>query len=182
MRVVVGQSMVEIVQGELISQNTQAIVNALNSSILGKAGRDGALLRAAGPAVAEEVRKLGNCDMGVAKITSGGKLRVNHIIHAAGPVYRGGFSGEPELLARTYKRSMDVAVQAGVKRIAFPAISVGANGYPPDQAAEVAVRAAIAYLRDHPELLLVRFVLNSKEVYRCFEIALTAMSRGQCAA
>lgn len=172
MRIMIGESMLEIVEGEISTQNTQAIVNAANGSLLGSKGLDGAILRGAGPQVAEEARALGGCDFGVAKVTSGGKLKAKHIIHTAGPVYRGGKNGEPELLARAYLNSMKLAVECGTKRIAFPAIGVGANGYPPEEAAEIAISTAAEFLRTHPELLLVRFALSGKEVYRSFEIAL----------
>lgn len=176
MRAMVGTSVVEIVQGEIANQNTQAIVNVANNSLLGSKGLDGAIYRAAGQQVQEECKTLGGCDFGEARVTSGGNLRAKHIIHTAGPVYRGGKHGEAETLARAYRKCLELAVNLGVRRIAFPGISIGAGGYPPDEAAEVALRTIFEFLPTHQELFLVRLVLNSKDAVVSFELAMKRLT------
>jgi len=171
-RIPVFQSVMEIVEGDMLSQNTQAVVSAVHFSMLGAKGLDSQLIRAAGHEVMEECKALGGCDFGVAKITSGGKLRAKYIIHTAAPVYRGGSSGEAELLAKCYRNCLDLAVRHDVMRIAFPALGVGANGFPVDLAAKIAVKTVNDFLHSNTQLLLVRFVLNGKEVYKSFELLL----------
>jgi O-acetyl-ADP-ribose deacetylase (regulator of RNase III) len=120
---------------------------------------DGAIHRAAGPELLAECRTLGGCETGSAKITRGYKLKARHVIHAVGPIYRDGKQGEPALLASAYRTSLELASQHHCASIAFPAISTGAYGYPMEEAARIAFRTIIAYLEQHPEIKLVRFVL-----------------------
>ena len=159
MQVQIGESTLELVQGDITQQEVDAIVNAANSSLLGGGGVDGAIHRAAGPQLLDECRKLGGCATGSAKITRGYKLKARHVIHAVGPVYRDGKHNEPALLASAYRTSLELASQNKCASIAFPAISTGAYGYPMQDAARIAFRTIIDYLEQHPEIKLVRYVL-----------------------
>ena len=159
MQVRINNAVLELVQGNIVEQDVDAIVNAANTSLLGGGGVDGAIHRAAGPELLAECRTLGGAATGEARITRGYRLKARHVIHAVGPFYHGGTHGEAALLADAYRNSLQRASEAGLKSIAFPAISTGAYHYPLDEAAEVSLRTVIDYLREHPEIELVRFVL-----------------------
>jgi O-acetyl-ADP-ribose deacetylase (regulator of RNase III) len=160
-------------QGDITRDaDADAIVNAANSSLLGGGGVDGAIHRAAGPELLEQCRALGGCDTGDAKITGAGRLPADHVIHAVGPVWRGGGEGERELLASCYRRAIELAAEHGCRRVAFPAISAGVYGYPLAQAAAVAIDATRAALEDHPEVQEARFWLFDRKVYDAFAAAL----------
>lgn len=137
---------VDIVQGDITSLAVDAIVNAANPSLLGGDGVDGAIHRVAGPELKAECQTLGGAAVGEAKITKGYRLQAKHVIHAVGPVWRGGDRGEPELLAACYRNSLSLAVTCGLKTIAFPAISTGAYGYPVEAATRVALTEVRTFL------------------------------------
>ena len=175
MQTVVGKSSLELVQGDITQQDTAAIVNAANSSLLGGGGVDGAIHRAGGPQILEECRKIGGCPPGEARITTGGRLKARYVIHTVGPVYHGGQSGEPETLANAYRNSLALATQHGIQSVAFPSISTGAYGYPMDKAAAIALRTVMDYLQVHPEIELVRFVLFGQAAYDAYKEVLEGL-------
>ncbi len=163
------QSLIEVVRGDITTQDVDAVVNAANSTLLGGGGVDGAIHRAGGPEILAECRLLGGCDTGDAKATTAGELPARWVIHTVGPVWRGGGAREADLLASCYRRSLAVAAELGARSVAFPAISCGIYGYPPELAAPVAVEA----VRGH-DLDLVRFVLFGDRMYEIFREALPA--------
>jgi O-acetyl-ADP-ribose deacetylase len=155
--------------GDLTRLAVDAIVNAANSSLLGGGGVDGAIHRAAGPELLEECRALGGCPRGEARLTRGYRLPAGHVIHTVGPIWQGGATGEPEILANCYRSSLAIAQQQRFRTIAFPAISTGIYGYPRDQAAQIAIAAVQAHLAAHemPETV----------IFACFEQATAAAYR-----
>lgn len=172
----IGSSRLELVEGDITKQDTEAIVNAANTTLLGGGGVDGAIHRAGGPQILEECKKIGGCPTGEARITTGGRLQAKWVIHTVGPVFRDGQHGEAELLASAYRNSLRLASEKGIKTLAFPSISTGAYGYPMAEAARIALRTAIEYLEHHPEIALVRFVLFGEAALRTYEEALERLA------
>ncbi len=175
LRVKINNSILELVEGDITKEETEAIVNAANSGLRGGGGVDGAIHRVGGPQIMEECRKIGGCPTGNAVITSGGLLKAKYVIHAVGPVYHGGKKGEAELLASAYQNSLKRASENRIRSISFPSLSTGAYGYPFDEAAPIALKTVIEYLKRHDEIEHVRIVLFGAEAYRAYESALQGL-------
>lgn len=178
MQVRVNRSLLELAEGDITHQATDAIVNAANSQLAGGGGVDGAIHRAGGPSIMEETdrRYPDGCPTGSAVATAAGDLRAEYVFHAVGPVWKGGLSGEPELLASAYTSCLRLAVEHDCSSIAFPAISTGVYGYPRDLAAEDSLEAVRAFLVEHGRPQLVRFVLFDAGAYGAFARVLEGMA------
>jgi len=176
MQIKINKAILELVQGDITQQTTDAIVNAANPTLLGGGGVDGAIHRAAGPELLTESRSLGGCETGDAKITKGYRLKAKHVIHTVGPVYRSAGARAPDLLANAYRRSLEVASENHLKSIAFPSISTGAYGYPLEEATPIALKTVRDYLKRHPDIELVRFVLFDQHTLKAYEAALKKLS------
>lgn len=172
----INDSTLELVQGDITTQNVDAIVNAANSGLAGGGGVDGAIHRAGGPIIMQQCRALGRCPAGEARLTEGGKLPARHVIHAVGPIYNNGISGEPELLAAAYRSSLELAAREGFQSIAFPSLSTGAYRYPVTLAAKNAINEVARFLREeNSSLALVRFVLFDGKTHDAYDAALRSV-------
>lgn len=160
-----------IFEGDITTLDVDAIVNAANTSLLGGGGVDGHIHDVAGPELLEACRSLGGCDVGDAKITPGFALRARWVIHAVGPVWRGGAAREPELLASAYRRSLEVASEHGLSTVAFPSISTGIHGYPPELACPLAVRTVLDFLDAAPLPTFVTFCVYGDRAARAMGAA-----------
>jgi len=164
----IGKATVRLVKGDITRMETDSIVNAANSRLMGGGGVDGAIHRIGGPKILEECKKIRAKDWpqglptGKAVITGAGNLKTKHVIHTVGPVWRGGNRGEPELLAKSYQNSLKLAVAEGLKTVAFPSISTGAYGYPIEKACDIALNAVKEFLEKEDNLDEVVFVLFSE--------------------
>jgi O-acetyl-ADP-ribose deacetylase (regulator of RNase III) len=162
------ETKIEIIQGDITKLDVNAIVNAANTTLLGGGGVDGAIHRAAGTELLAECRTLGGCRPGEAKITRGFRLPARFVIHTVGPVWRGGKHHEPETLANCYQNSLQLAVENGLKTIAFPAISCGAYGYPIPEAAQIALKTTRDFLTIQSRIDKVIFVLCGEDIYDAY--------------
>ncbi len=159
----------ELVEGDITLQDTDAIVNAANSGLRGGGGVEGAIHAAGGPEILKECRKIGHCPPGEAVITAAGRMKTKHVIHTVGPIWRGGNHSEPEILRQAYLNSLKLADERGIKSLSFPSISTGIYGYPLKEGAKVALGTVIAYLNGDTGVNLVRFVLFGKTNYAAYE-------------
>lgn len=166
------QRIIEALQGDITRQRVDAIVNAANQRLLGGGGVDGAIHRAAGPDLLEECRAIGGCPTGAARLTGGYRLPARHVIHTVGPVWQGGTRDEPRLLASCYESCLTLAAERQLTSLAFPAISTGVYGYPP----EAAARIALDSVRRHPpgSVSLVRFVCFDEATLSIYQRLLNA--------
>ena len=170
---------IETVLGDITKQtDVEAIVNAANNSLLGGGGVDGAIHRAAGRELLVECRTLNGCKTGEAKITSAYKLTCKYVIHTVGPIYSGGNSGEPQLLANAYKNSMKLALQNKIRTIAFPSISTGVYSYPLEEAAEIAIKTVNDFYLEHQnEFDCIRFVLFDARTKQAYDNAINKIKK-----
>jgi O-acetyl-ADP-ribose deacetylase (regulator of RNase III) len=176
MKATIHQSVLEVIQGDITREATEAIGNAANSALAGGGGVDGAIHSAGGPAIMSELKaKYKGCPTGSAVITGGGNLKAKYVIHAVGPRYSAS-PKDAQLLASAYRKSLELCTQNNISSIAFPSISTGIYGYPVEDASRIALKTAIDYLKDHPEIQLVRFVLFDSKTYSVYEGALKELS------
>lgn len=167
----------ELVEGDITDQKTDAIVNAAHWDLAGGQGVDGRIHGVGGPTILEECRRIGGCPIGGAVITGAGRLKTRHVIHAVGPVYDSGDDLEQDLLGETYRSCLRLADENGLTSVALPSLSTGAFNYPMTLAAPVAVRAVLSFLRDEPHALtLVRFVLYPQETPAAYRIYAEALA------
>jgi O-acetyl-ADP-ribose deacetylase (regulator of RNase III) len=160
----IGTTRLRLVTGDIAEQDTDAVVTAAHWRLNKGTGTDGTIHSKGGPAIYEECRRIGGCPIGDAVITTGGNLRARHVIHAVGPVWRGGDEDEAALLASAYERSLEVAVAHNLRSLSFPSISTGAFAFPIRLAAPIALRTVVGFLRRAPHVLEeVRFVLYVRE-------------------
>jgi len=175
-RVKIEDCVIELIQGDITEQDTEAIVNAANERLIPGGGVDGAIHRKGGPSILKELKsKYTHCPTGQAVITGAGNLKAKYVIHAVGPIYKDGKSGESELLESAYKNSLLKALEFNINSISFPALSTGAYGYPLEDAAKVALKTVIEFLKSYQKPKLVRFVLWGEQSYKIFEKVLNTL-------
>ncbi len=171
----IGKTKLSLIQGDITLQETEAIVNAANTSLLGGGGVDGAIHRAGGPKILEECKairaKQGGCPTGEAVITSGGNMKAKYVIHTVGPVWSGGNRNEEQLLRNAYYNSLNLAGEKGIKSVSFPSISTGVYRFPIDKASRIALNTVKEFLQKH-SFVEVRFVLFSERDLKVYEDAM----------
>ena len=176
----IGKTKLSLIQGDITLQETEAIVNAANTSLLGGGGVDGAIHRAGGPKILEECKairaKQGGCPTGEAVITSGGNMKTKYIIHTVGPVWSGGNRGEEQLLRNAYYNSLDLAREKGIKSVSFPSISTGVYRFPIDKASRIALNTVKEFVQEH-NFVEVRFTLFSERDLKAYGDALKEICR-----
>ena len=155
-------SKIKVIRSDITKEDVDVIVNAANNHLVGGGGVDGAIHKAAGPQLLEECLTLGGCKTGDAKVTKGYNLKAKWVVHAVGPVWYGGGKGEEKLLASAYGRSLEETVRLGAETVAFPAISTGVYGYPPEKASETAIKTVYDFLKKHPQIKEVRLICFSE--------------------
>jgi O-acetyl-ADP-ribose deacetylase len=163
---------IHAVLGDITTLDVDAIVNAANNSLLGGGGVDGAIHYAAGPGLLEECRKLGGCPTGEARITGAYSLKARRIIHTVGPIWRGGYQREPELLAACYQSSLRLAAEHNLRSIAFPAISTGAYAYPLEPATNTAISTVKAFTEQTDQVAEIIFCCFSREDFAVYKRSL----------
>jgi len=168
MELKINRSTLVLAIGNITNESTDAIVNAAKTWLSGGGGVDGAIHQVGGPSIMQECRKIGGCLTGDAVITTAGNLKAKYVIHTVGPIYHGGNRGETELLKSAYLESLKLASTRKLKSIAFPAISAGAYGYPVPEAAHIALKTTIDYLKEHSDIELVRFILFEQNTFEIF--------------
>lgn len=166
---------IEVIQGDITTVAVDAIVNAANKSLLGGGGVDGSIHRASGPQLLEECRTLNGCETGEAKITGGYNLPAKYVIHTVGPIWKGGNNNEENLLGNAYKNSLRIAVENGIKTIAFPNISTGIYGFPKEKAAAIAIKTVKEFIGNHPEIEKVFFICFDGENYKIYTEGLNSI-------
>jgi O-acetyl-ADP-ribose deacetylase (regulator of RNase III) len=182
MHAIIGKSKINLVLGDITEQNTDAVVNAANSSLMGGGGVDGAIHSKGGPAILEECKILRKTTWkdgllpGEATITTGGRLKAKKVIHTVGPVWSGGRKGEAQLLENSYFHSLLLALKMEIKTISFPSISTGAYGYPIEEASRIALNTVIEFLKNLEGIEEVRFVLHSRKDLQTYEEALAEIT------
>jgi O-acetyl-ADP-ribose deacetylase (regulator of RNase III) len=167
---------IRLVKGDITKLKVDAIVNAANTSLLDGSGVNGAIHAAAGPELLAECQLIGDCAPGQAKITKGYRLPAKYVIHAVGPIWRGGAKSEAKLLADCYSSAMKLALKHHIKTIAFPAISCGIYGYPVKQASAIAVKEISHFMEMHPEIESVDFVCFTDDCYEAYQQAMEMLS------
>jgi len=179
MEISIGACKLDLIQGDITQQSTDAIVNAANSRLAGGGGVDGAIHRGGGPSIMAETRQKypQGCPTGEAVVTGAGQLPARYVIHTVGPIWSGGERGEPDLLANAYRRSLEVSVDHNCQSVAFPSLSTGAYGYPLDLAAHTALRTVTAFLQAHQQPAWVRFVLFDQDTLNTFVRTLAGLQQ-----